>query len=154
MSRFFASLAHASLVEEAKVTVNHAIMAMNNGGSGEPTAEQIADFATAFTYALFRTGGPFKTMLIKGAKGPVDPAEIDFLILLANRRAGPLNYYRELLALDDISEQSMVVLSSDQIATLRKMSEVPPAAFVTSLMAQYSLSEVVSIAKMLFGDQV
>lgn len=164
MSRFFTGAAHTSLVDEAELSVNAAIKAMNNGGEGAPTAEQVVEFLSVFTNALHRSGGPFKAMLVRGARGPVDPVEYDFLKILAteynsrevdsNIYRAPLSYYRELMAHDDVSEESMMVLDRDDIALLRSMGDVDAAAFVHDLIQRRGLSDVVCVAKLLFGDKV
>lgn len=164
MSRFFAGTTHPSLVEEATLNINAVIRDMNHSSKGEPTSEQIVDFTLAFTEALFRTGGPFKAILARGARGPVDPIEFDFLYLLATEHnahevsekkcLSPLSYYRELLAMDDLSDESQMTLNKNDIEVMRSMVDVDPATFVHGLINRRNLSDAVCVAKLLFGDKV
>lgn len=164
MSRFFTGGSHPAIIEEAILKVNASITAMSNVSEGQPATEATLNFLHAFTNSLHRTGGPFKAMLLRGSRGPVDPVELDFLkILIAEvndvdekktEHVSSLSYYRELLAMDDIDEGSMKILSKEDVSLLRSMSEVDADKVVSRLAKRRNLTDVVCIAKLLFGDKV
>lgn len=164
MSRFFSGTLSTGQIEKATTLINQAIQAMNPSSVGQPTVEQILNFAGVFTRVLYETGGPFQAMLTRGKNGPVDPIEFDFLKVLAieylsmcdnkDIPAAPVSYYKELLCMDDVDDVHEMVLNKEDIEVLTKMLHVDPAHYVSTLMRRRSLSDVVCIAKILFGDVV
>lgn len=158
MSIFLEGVIIDDLIDEARVLVENSIKAMES--QKEPSAIEILDFSTAFVKAMHLTNGPFHAVSLKSQRGLVDPSIIDFLIILATefKEPGcvrrPVDYYKSLFALDDVSEDSHIKVSHETGVFLDSMSKVNHVSFVSDLFKHRKLSDVITIAKLFFGGQL
>lgn len=156
MSKILGDVVDDNVLLEARLLIDNALK--NIPQNTEPTADQYIDFADAFVNAIRATGNPFGITIARNNKsGMVDHSVLDFLDIIAddiltsgsNR---PIDVYREIFALDDLSDSNLSGLSTERINKYSIVSQLDPSRIVSQLLIVRKFSDVVSIAKIIFGD--
>ena len=156
MSKILGDVIDDNVLLEARVLIDTVLK--NIPQNTEPTADQYIDFADAFVNAFRVTGNPFGIAIARNNKSVmVDHSVLDFLDIIAddiitsgsNR---PIDVYREIFTLDDLPDSNLSGLNTERINKYSIVSQMDPSHIVSQLLIVRKFSDVVSIAKIFFGD--
>lgn len=156
MSKILGDLVDDNLLLEARVRIDNVVK--NIPQNTEPTADQYIEFADAFVNAIRVAGNPFSIAIVRNNKSAmVDPSILDFLDVVADgvtsvKDERPVDIYREIFALDDVSDSTLVGMSDDRVKMYSIVSQVDPSIIVSQLLYNRKFSDVVTIAKIIYGD--